>query len=82
MYTDFVMCVLLYYKLNQKTVTPLVKKAHMIYTFFFFRFSNLFAICIETFKYNQQMVWCKIGDQDISCAPHTVFAKCAVYLSG
>jgi hypothetical protein len=24
--------------------------------FFFFRFPNLFAICIDTFKYNQQIV--------------------------
>jgi hypothetical protein len=24
--------------------------------FFFFRFPNLFAVCIDTFKYNQQMV--------------------------
>jgi hypothetical protein len=24
---------------------------------FFFRFPNLFAICIHTFKYNQQIVW-------------------------
>jgi hypothetical protein len=37
-------------------IFPPQRKKHEENEFFFFRFLNVFAICIDTFKYNQQIV--------------------------